>query len=125
MAHGDLTRIAALLRNTSADIWPQSPQGVVTPSGGIGSVEGWRAHFTSERQRMVDFLATNRTKATNESAVVVTAMDGYIASIATMGSAFNAARATYLDGNGDVVLVKLSQATRNALATAIEAELEV
>ncbi len=124
VAHGNLTKIAALLRNTSADIWPIVPQDAASPSGGIGAVEGWRSHFTSERQRMVAFLATNRNRATTESAAVVTAMDGYIVSVGAMSPAFNAIRATYLDGSGDVVLKKVPQANRDILATAIENELE-
>lgn len=121
-AHSNLTVIAAMLRDTSAGVWSIVPNGAPSPSGGV---EGWRDHYTAERQQMVNFLAANRARATTESAIVVAGMDGYIASIAALAGPFSIARANYLDGNGNIIITELLQADRNILATAIEAELEV
>ena len=51
VAHDDLTRIVAVLRNSAVDVW----SGVnlsVAPATGY-SASGWVSHFTSERTRLV------------------------------------------------------------------------
>ena len=121
VAHGDLTVIVALLRNGSVEVWSV----VVGGSDGKGTVDDWRRGYAAERQRMVDFLATNRARATTESSIVVTAMDGYIAAIANMKPAFDTIRATWINTDGHVVMKPLDQADRDTLANAIEDGLEV
>lgn len=122
-AHPNLTGIADLLRDANREVWSIVPN-TGTSGENPGGLEGWRDGYAAERQAMIDFLATNRTRATTESAIVVTGMDGFITSIANLGSAFNTARATYLDGNGDVIIKQIPQPDRDILATAIENELE-
>lgn len=123
--HRDLTNIAAHLRNSAGvEVWTEVPSDDTGATLPRYSLEGWRRHYSRERANVINFLAAYRAAATAREAQTVTAMDGYVSSIATIGSALNAARAAHLDGNNRLIQEPLTQTERNTLATVIETELE-
>lgn len=125
-AHRDLSNIVMWLRDTGVDIWTESPSDStkLTANRQHYSLEGWRVHFRTHRQVLAAFNTANGAALQTLDANAKTATDGFLSSTATMAGAFNACVNKYKDGSGNLVQVRVSQADRDALATAIEAELE-
>jgi len=123
-AHSDLSGIAAILRDSAgAEVWTELPS---DPSKFIlaarYSLEGWRVHFGGQRTAMMALDSANGSDVQSYDPQVYTAMGLFIASIAALGPAFNAAISAHKTG-GEVISQKLTQPERDALATAIEAQL--
>jgi len=127
-AHKDLTNMEAALRNVSVDVWTESPSDLDKLTAGRShySLEGWRSHFKRERARLVAFSTDHGAALQGFDAGGKAALDGYLASTATLATSFNtlAAHANYRDANGNTIQRLVTQAHRNALADAIGAELE-
>ena len=126
-AHPDLTRIAEVLRDSAGvDVWTESPTDTAKMTSGRQSysLEGWRIHFGTER---ADFAAWNTAHGAalqGYDSQAKVALDGYLASIPAIGVVMNSIMANYRDGSGNLVQVRVSQADRDQLAAAIEAELQ-
>jgi hypothetical protein len=126
VAHRDLTTIAAALRNTTVDIWTESPsdRDRVTAGRTHYSLEGWRAHFKAEFARLSAFRTAFGTVLQAYDGQAKTALDGYVDSLPRIATAFTAVTATYTDAQGRVLQTTVAQADRTTLAAAIEAELQ-
>jgi len=124
VAHKDLTVIAGHLRDIGVDVWTESPSDGEKSAGRPHySLEGWRVHFREERKRFNQFAAAHGAKLAGRDAELGTALDGYVASLSVIVSAMASVMRNYQDGSGNTVQVKVSRTDRDALATAIEAEL--
>lgn len=126
-AHRDLTNIAAWLRDgDNVDVWTENPSddSRKTPGKESFSLEGWRVHFGRQRSLLAAFNATNGATLQSRDAAVKTALDGFLASVPAIGTVFNTIVGNYEDGSGRLIQTMVSQADRDVLATAIEAELQ-
>ena len=125
-AHRDLTAVVSALRDTGAQVWTETPSdsAVVTPP--VFSLAGWRVHFGQERARLNGFNSRRGTALANYDPPLAEALVGYLTSTVTLGAAFDTAlnAPTYRDASGNLIQRQVTQAHRNALADAIEAELE-
>lgn len=124
-AHPDLTRIAGILRDTSIEVWTESP----SDDSKVGSsehysMEGWRIHFGRQRQRLAAWDATHGSALQNFDSQAKTALDGFLTSVAAIGTVFTQIIANYEDASGNLIQTTVSQADRDTLAAAIEAELQ-
>lgn len=126
VAHPDLTRMAANLRNTAVDVWTETPSDPdrLTPGRQFFSLEGWRTNYKAEFARLNQWNTAHGAKLDAYDAQAKIALDGYLASIPSIGAAFNAVIANYRDGQGRLIQTTISQADRDTLAAAIEAELQ-
>jgi len=125
-AHGDLTRIAAALRNSSGvEVWTETP----TDSSKVGtgmtaySLEGWRMFFAAKYTMLNSFISSYGTLLQNYDSQAKTACDGYLASLPAIASTMNTIIANYIDA-GNLMQTKISQDDRNTLASAIEGQLQ-
>lgn len=126
VAHTDLGRMVAWLRDVNVDIWTESPSDTdrLTPGRLHFSLEGWRASYKFEFQTLNAFNTAHGPKVLNFDAQAKTALDGYLTSIPAIATAFNSVMNNYKDGNGNVIQQLVAQTDRSALATAIESELQ-
>ena len=125
VAHEDWAAHAAFLRDVTKDVWttaPDDPQ-ALTPGVEIRSLEGWRVHYRDEFQRLTAFSTANGTALGNFDAQGKAALDGYLASLPAINTAFQAALAKHTH-QGALKVQRVAQADRDAIATAIEAELQ-
>lgn len=117
VAHEDLTRIVGILRDPG--------QAVKTiGQDNAFSLKGWRDGFLKEFQLVQQFNAARRAQVNAElPASVGQALDAYLDAMPRIGQALQAAVAKHQNAQGELILRDLPQADRDALATAIEAEL--
>lgn len=126
-AHPDLSRIATILRDTQgAEVWTETPSDSAKVSAGKTpySMEGWRVHYSGELARLSAWSQQYRTLLQGYDPQAVTALDGYLSSIPTIGAVFSTIMASYRDGQGRLIQTPVSQTDRETLAAAIEAELQ-
>lgn len=126
VAHPDLSRMAAALRNTAVDIWTESPSDPARLTAGRShfSLEGWRSHYKAEYAKLNQWNTTHGVKLDGYDSQAKVALDGYLASLPAIAQAFNAVTSQYEDAQGRLLQAKLTQAERDSIATAIEAELQ-
>ncbi len=126
LAHGDLTRIAGILRTPSIDVWTEIPTDSerLTPGAERYSLEGWRVHYRNERTRIAQINTDWGTEIGNFEPGITTAMNGYLTSMANINAAYQQIIDDYEDANGELLQTLVAQSDRNTLAGAIEAELE-
>lgn len=127
VAHTDFAGLAAKLRDAvNVEIWTESPSDATKIGAGKTSysLEGWRVFYTAERANFVAYNAANAALLQAFDSQAKTALDGYVASLGSIGVVMNNILANYRDGTGNLISKLVSQADRNTLATAIEAELQ-
>lgn len=126
VAHADLTRMAAALRNSvGVDIWTESPsdQTKLTSGKTHFSLEGWRTHYRQEYQTLNSWNAANGANLQLLDPSSKTALDGYLSSMLSLGASFSSVMSGYSNANGRLIQTLISQADRDLLAAAIEAQL--
>lgn len=126
VAHPDLTRISTALRNAGVDVWTESPTDDSLLTLPHYSAAGWRIHYRKEFQRLNAWSTDNGAALQAADAPAYSALQGYLTSMPAIGSAFNTLfnLSAYRDGSGNLIQTRITQPHRNALAAAIEAELE-
>lgn len=124
-AYESLVKIAAVLRDTAtSEIWTAAPEDNQVASGMTAySLAGWRMHFRNERVIVAAFDTAQDANVNYRDDVKV-AVDGYLVTIANLATSFNQLMDLHKNGSGDVILRKITTPQRNALASAIEAELQ-
>jgi len=126
VVHPDLTRMAVNLRNNAGvDVWTESPSDTAKLSVGKVhfSLEGWRSHYKVEFSRLSAWDTQNGARLQSYDSQAKSALDGYLISMPVIAAAFNSVIANYLNA-GRVIQALVSQPDRDALAAAIEAQLQ-
>ena len=126
-AHPDLTRIADILRDeTAAEVWTETPSDPSKVGAGMSvySLEGWRIFYGAERAALAAFNTASGTLLQGYDGQAKVALDGYLASIPAIGAVMGTIMANYRDAGGNLIQTKVSQAHRDQLAAAIEAQLQ-
>lgn len=122
VAHTDLTRIVAALRNVNVVVMTILPDPV--PADGVVrySAFGWRQHFAAERASFVAFGAAADTLAARQQFPdVAAALVDYMEAMPRLVAGLDLLLARY--PNATTVPQVVTQAHRTALANAIDAEL--
>lgn len=116
-----LSNWAAWLRDSGVDIWSESPSDRTRLTAGRDHypLEGWRVYLRGFRQRMVAWRQANASRLQNNDAVLYAG----VVELASALSSIQSAWPTYVDGQGNLVQRRLTQAERDAFAAAIEAQL--
>lgn len=124
-AYPDLRRIASELRDSAAvEVWTESPSDSTIVSAGKRhySLAGWFAHFRGERQRLAAFNTRYGAAVGSVDPTLKTALDAYLASMPTIGTALSNVLNQYRDAQGRLVQAVVSQAHRDQIAAVIDAE---
>lgn len=122
--HSNMTDWAAYLRDTTKDVWTEAPTDDTKLTQPHRSLEGLRVAVKKQRSALAGYNTTYGSDLQGYDAGARTALTGYLSSTASIGTVFNSVIANYVDGSGNLVQTRVSQAHRNQLAAAIEAELE-
>lgn len=128
VAHRDLSRIAAILRDAADnEVWTELPtDDTKLDANKTGySLEGWRVHFRQEFADLNGFETAHGQSLQGFEPKMRLKLNGYLASIPNISTSFDAVIANYKDANGDLISTAISQTDRDGVASAIEAELEV
>lgn len=121
--HPDLSNIVSILRNTAVEVWTETPSDQDKITGQAYSLEGWRVHFKNRYAAINGFNTSYGTVLQSYDSQAKNAIDGLLMSLPTIVVAFSAIVENYTTG-GALLQQTLTQADREILAAAIEAELQ-